>query len=116
MAVGVATNVPLSGISNKSAATVEGLRRSGPGSRCTGHYSYSVGGDYFAALGFSLREGRFLTAADSRRAERVCVVDEDFARRYWPDAAARSASASSQGSEQGEPTPRPSPSSASSAR
>lgn len=35
-------------------------------------------------MGFTLREGRFLDAADSRRAERVCVVDEDFARRYWP--------------------------------
>jgi hypothetical protein len=31
-----------------------------------------------------LREGRFLTSADSHRPERVCVVDDDFARRYWP--------------------------------
>src|SRR5204863_3856808 len=30
-------------------------------------------------------EGRFLTSEDSHRPERVCVVDEDFARRYWPD-------------------------------
>jgi hypothetical protein len=35
-----------------------------------------------------LRAGRFLAAADSRRAERVCVVDEDFARYYWPHASA----------------------------
>jgi len=82
-AVGVATNVPLSGISNKSAATVKGYRPR-PGESLRGHYSYSVGGDYFGALGFTLREGRFLVAADSRRPERVCVVDEDFARLYWP--------------------------------
>jgi predicted permease len=43
-----------------------------------------VNGDYFSALGIPLRDGRFLTSADSHRPERVCVVDEDFARRYWP--------------------------------
>jgi predicted permease len=82
-AVGFATNVPLSGSSNKSSATVQG-HRPRPGEPPHGVYSYSVGGDYFSVLGFSLREGRFLTAEDSRRAERYCVVDEDFARRYWP--------------------------------
>jgi predicted permease len=82
-AVGFATNVPLSGISNKSAATVQG-HQAQPGEAPHAVYSYSVGGDYFSALGFSLREGRFLTADDSRRDERYCVVDEDFARRYWP--------------------------------
>lgn len=86
-AVGFATNVPLSGISNKSSATVEGYQPP-PGDSLHGIYSYSVGGDYFSALGFSLREGRFLTAADSRRAQRVCVVDEDFAHRYWPSGGA----------------------------
>ena len=49
---------------------------------------YGVAGDYFRTMGFSLRAGRFLTADDSRRPERVCVVDEDFARHYWPDASA----------------------------
>jgi hypothetical protein len=39
-------------------------------------------------MGFSLRSGRFLTAEDSHRSERVCVVDEDFARYYWPNASA----------------------------
>ncbi len=39
-------------------------------------------------MGFSLREGRFLTADDSRRSARVCVVDEDFARYYWPHSSA----------------------------
>lgn len=79
---GFATNVPLSGVSNKSAATVKGYRFR-PGETLHAHYSYSVGGDYFAVLGYTLREGRFLTAADSGSA-RVCVVDDAFARRYWP--------------------------------
>jgi predicted permease len=83
-AVGIATNVPLSGISNKSAVTVQGYVRK-PGQSLQGHYSYSVDGDFFSALGMTLVEGRFLDAADSRRTDRVAVVDEDFARHYWPD-------------------------------
>ena len=85
--VGLVNNVPLSGNSGKSAATVKGhaLR---PGESARGHYSYGVDGDYFQAMGFSLREGRFLTADDSRRGERMCVVDDDFARYYWPDKSA----------------------------
>lgn len=87
LSAGVVNNVPFSGKSGKSAATVMGhvLR---PGESVRGHYSYGVAGDYFRAMGFSLRSGRFLTADDSRRAERVCVVDEDFARYYWPHASA----------------------------
>jgi predicted permease len=84
LSAGVISNVPLSGNSGKSAAAVKG-RIPRPGESPRGHYSYWVGGDYFGALGLSLRAGRFLTAADSRKAERVCVVDEDFARYYWPD-------------------------------
>ncbi len=87
VAAGVVNNVPLSGNSGKSAATVKGhIRR--PGDSPRGHYSYGADGDYFSAMGFTVREGRFLTADDSRRAERVCVVDEDFARYYWPDRSA----------------------------
>jgi predicted permease len=59
-----------------------------PGESLHGHYSYGVSGDYFSALGIPLREGRYLTSADSHRSQRVCVVDEDFARRYWPNGGA----------------------------
>ena len=76
-AVGIATNVPLSGRSNKSAMTVKGYVRK-PGQSLQGHYAYSVDGDFFSALGVTLVDGRFLTAADSRRAGRV------FARHDWP--------------------------------
>lgn len=82
-AVGFVNNIPLSGNSGKSAATVDGYARR-PGEAPRGNYAYGVDGDYFGAMGLALKEGRFLTADDSRRSERVCVVDDDFARYYWP--------------------------------
>ena len=82
-ATGTITNIPISGDSGKTAVTPKGYVPP-PGQSVHGHYSYAVHGDYFSALGIQLREGRFLTSADSHRAERVCVVDEDLARRYWP--------------------------------
>ncbi len=87
IAVGAVNNVPLSGNNGKSAATVKGYVRP-PGETLRGHYSYGVDGNYFAAMGFSLLEGRFLFADDSQRGDRVCVVDGDFARFYWPNASA----------------------------
>jgi putative ABC transport system permease protein len=86
-AAGAITNVPLSGESGKTAVTPKGYVPPA-GESLHGHYSYQVTGDYFTALGIPLSEGRFLTAADSHRADRVCVVDEDFARRYWPNGGA----------------------------
>ena len=86
-AAGAVTNIPLSGNNIKSAITVRGhvLR---PGESLQGHYTSGVTGDYFAALGIPLREGRLLTADDTHRPDRICVVDEDFATRYWPQGGA----------------------------
>jgi predicted permease len=80
--VALATNVPLSGQSMKSSATVKSDARP----RDTPHaiYSYGVTGDYFAAMGLPVRAGRALSSADTATRARVCVVDESFARRHWP--------------------------------
>ncbi len=86
-ATGTITNIPLSGDSGKTAVTPKGYVPAA-GQSVHGHYSYAVHGDYFSALGIDLREGRFLTSADSHRTERVCVVDDDLARRYWPNGGA----------------------------
>jgi putative ABC transport system permease protein len=84
---GTITNIPLNGDSGKTAITPKSYVPP-PGQSQHGHYSYGVHGDYFSVLGIPLREGRFLISADSHRTERVCVVDEDFARRYWPNGGA----------------------------
>jgi putative ABC transport system permease protein len=86
-AAGTITNIPLSGDNGKTAITPKGYVPP-PGQSLHGHYSYGVNGDYFLAFGIPVREGRFLTSADSHRPDRVCVVDEDFARRYWPNGGA----------------------------
>lgn len=83
-ASGIITHIPLGGSEGKTAITPKGYVPPS-GQSLQAHYSYGVTGDYFGALGIPLRAGRFLTSEDSHRTDRVCVVDEDFARRYWPD-------------------------------
>jgi putative ABC transport system permease protein len=83
-AAGIITHIPLGGDEGKTAIAPKGYQPPA-GQSLQGHYSYGVTGDYFTALGIPLREGRFLTSEDSHRTDRVCVVDEDFARRYWPN-------------------------------
>jgi predicted permease len=80
-AVGVINNVPFSGDNSKTAFAVTGHVPK-PGESIQGHYFYGVAGDAFTALGIPLHEGRFIGNADSD--SKVCVMDEDFARRYWP--------------------------------
>ncbi|HEX4166422.1 MAG TPA: ADOP family duplicated permease, partial [Bryobacteraceae bacterium] len=83
LAAGVIDNMPFSGNSGKSSAYVKGYVLQ-PHQLPRGIYSYGVNGNYFEAMQVPLRAGRFLNSDDSRRTERVCVVDEDFARYYWP--------------------------------
>jgi predicted permease len=83
--VGVVNNVPFSGSSGKDACVVKGHVRQ-PGEAVHGYYLYGVSGDFFSAIGIPLREGRFLVGSDADN--RVCAVDENFARRHWPNGGA----------------------------
>jgi predicted permease len=44
----------------------------------------TVSADYFKTLGVAVVEGRGFTGADRPDTPRVAVVNETFARRYWP--------------------------------
>src|SRR5262245_14669816 len=44
----------------------------------------SVGLNYFATMGISLIAGRDFTAQDQKDAPSVAIINETFARRFWP--------------------------------
>ncbi len=85
--VGITSGLPFSGNANNNAIAIEGVELA-PGDSIRAHYTSGVAGDYWQSLSIPLREGRFLEAADNHREQKVCVVDEDFAKRYWPKGSA----------------------------
>ena len=45
---------------------------------------HEVAGDYFRTMRMPIERGRAFTGADAPDAPKVAVVNESFARRYWP--------------------------------
>jgi predicted permease len=87
-AVGMVSRVPVVGYNDNVALNVPGYVPK-PGEDPSGvHDLYGVGGDYFKAMGIPLIEGRFLDMSDSAKDEYYAVVDEAFARHYWPEGGA----------------------------
>lgn len=84
---GVTTGLPFTGNANNNATAVEGVELA-PGDSIRAHYTFGVVGNYWQSLSIPLLEGRFLEDADNHRKQKVCVVDEDFAKRYWPKGSA----------------------------
>lgn len=81
--VSVDGGAPLSG-SASSSLYVAGRPTPAPGQAppITRHY---VGPDHFRTLGIPLRRGRTFTAGDGAGANRVTVISETAARRFWPN-------------------------------
>jgi len=46
---------------------------------------YRVEPSYLTAMGISLKQGRFFNNQDDERSQNVVVIDEVFARKYFPD-------------------------------
>lgn len=59
-----------------------------PGSPQPGAYRVQVTPDYLQTLGLKLVEGRFYEEADRDPKRRVFVVDESFARKFFPNGSA----------------------------
>ncbi len=85
--VGVGDNHPLAGWVGSSFFQIVGQPAVPKTSQPTVDMRVATPG-YFAAIGMPLRAGRMLTAQDEANAPRVTLVNEAFARRYFPGGAA----------------------------
>jgi predicted permease len=84
-AVGASTAIPVVGSSGGDVMTVRDYTPPRGNSSLLVHDDISVAGDYFSAMGIPLIRGRFLQPSDATGDQFTCVVDENFARQYWPD-------------------------------
>jgi predicted permease len=86
-AAGIGTTLPVVGELGNLAMLIDG-RPPAPGEAARAHHLGAATGDYFTAFGIPLHEGRLINADDSQAEKPVCVVDDVFARHYWPDGTA----------------------------
>ncbi|HYK20522.1 MAG TPA: ABC transporter permease, partial [Pyrinomonadaceae bacterium] len=82
--VGMVMNLPLSGASMNRGFRVEG--RPDPKSDDNASMDYQiVSRDYFATMGIPIKRGRGFTTSDSESSDRVIVINEEMAKRFWPN-------------------------------
>lgn len=83
-AVALASVIPLSPQQHSEAVVPEGY--SFPKGRTEAQILSSVVDDhYFGAMNIHLLRGRAFTADDKDGAPRVAIINQEFARRYWPN-------------------------------
>jgi putative ABC transport system permease protein len=80
---GATTHLPFSGQNMENGFTVEGYTPPAPDDVPLAGMR-GITGDYFRALGVRVKAGRVFTPADRDGSQPVAIVNEAFARRYWP--------------------------------
>jgi putative ABC transport system permease protein len=80
-AVGMASNLPLQGWDYGQPVEIAGDPPVDPASRPSAHYQM-VNARYFDALGIPILKGRAFDDGDRATSRPVCIVNEEFVRRY----------------------------------
>src|SRR5258705_107343 len=83
-AAGFSTILPLAGTNSDSSFAIEG-RPSDKNNPSPDEERREVSPDYFRALGTPLIRGRFFTDADNADAPLVIIVNQTFAKKFWPN-------------------------------
>jgi predicted permease len=80
-----ASSRPLQDV-NDNYFWLEGQPRPASASEMHSTLTYRVEPRYLAVMGIPLKQGRFFSEQDNERSEPVVVIDEVFARKYFPNA------------------------------
>ena len=80
----IVMSLPLGGASINRGFRVEGRPDPKADENVTMDYQI-ISADYFSTLEIPIRRGRGLAATDTETSERVIVINEAMARRYWPN-------------------------------
>jgi predicted permease len=83
-AAGVTTTMPVSGQHNDSVIFAEGYQPA-PGESLISPSQVWVSPGYFEAMKTELRAGRFFDDRDIEGAQPTIIVDEQLARKFWPN-------------------------------
>ena len=83
-AAGFSTILPLAGTNSDSSFAIEG-RPSDKNSPSPDEELREVSPDYFRALGTPLIRGRFFADADKADAPLVIIINQAFAKKFWPN-------------------------------
>jgi predicted permease len=83
-AAGFTSALPFSGRNNQGSFVIDGYVPA-PGAPEPHAQSWTVNEQYFAALEMPVIEGRSFAATET---DRVAIVDENLARKYWPNGSA----------------------------
>lgn len=81
---GITDSLPLGNRASASAILAEGYQAQ-PGESFLAPAEVRLSQGYFETLGARLIEGRFFTERDTATSQRVIIVDDRLARRFWPD-------------------------------
>jgi predicted permease len=88
-AVSYTMHLPLTMHNNGDEIRIDGVQPPGGDPNAgIGIWLSNVGVDYLETLRIPLLAGRDFTRADDENAPRVAIVNETFARRFWPDGSA----------------------------
>jgi predicted permease len=83
-AAGVTTTLPFSGAYSDSVILAEGYQMQ-PGESLVSPGQVVASDGYFESIGATLLAGRFFAADDTEGRPRVLIIDEELARRFWPN-------------------------------